>query len=67
MKEYTIKYKLEGTGYLTFMANSEEEAEEEFDRIICGDKPQIEDNDWITDNIIYDLEWNSKILNTREE
>lgn len=67
MKEYTIKYKLEGTGYLTFMANSEEEAEEEFDRIICGDDPLVEENRWIDDYVIYNLEWDSKILDTREE
>jgi hypothetical protein len=52
------------------MANSAEEAEEEFDRIMCGDKPQIEDNEWITDDVIYDLEWNLwdvEVLDTREE
>lgn len=67
MKEYRIKYKLESTGYLIFKANSAEEAEDEFDRILCGDKPQIEDNEWITDDVIYDLEWDSEILDTREE
>jgi hypothetical protein len=70
MKEYNIKYELKGTGCLTFVANSAEEAEEEFDRIMCGDKPQIEDNEWITDDVIYDLEWNLwdvEVLDTREE
>ena len=43
MREYRIKYEIKGTGYLTFVANSAEEAEEEFDRISCGDKPQIEE------------------------
>lgn len=67
MKEYRVKYKIEGTGYLVFRANSEEEAEEEFDRILGGDKPQIEDNEWIDNDVIYDLEWDNKILETREE
>lgn len=67
MRKYRIKYKIEGTGYLVFTANSEEEAEEEFDRISCGDKPQIEDNEWITDEEIYDLEWDVRILDTEEE
>jgi hypothetical protein len=67
MKEYSVKYGISGTGYLTFVANSAEEAEAEFDRIMCGDKPQIEDNEWIDQDIIYDLEWNDEILETREE
>lgn len=59
--------KLKAQGYLVFTANSEEEAEEEFDRISCGDKPKIEDNEWITDEEIYDLEWDVRILDTEEE
>lgn len=67
MRKYRIKYEIKGTGYLVFTANSEEEAEEEFDRISCGDKPKIEDNEWITDEEIYDLEWDVRILDTEEE
>lgn len=67
MREYRIKYEIKGTGYLVFTANSEKEAEEEFDRISCGDKPKIEDNEWITDEEIYDLEWDVRILDTEEE
>lgn len=67
MREYGIKYKIKGTGYLTFMANSAEEAEEEFDRIMCGDKPQIEDNEWIDQDVIYDLEWDDEIIDVEEE
>lgn len=67
MRKYRIKYEIKGTGYLIFTANSEEEAEEEFDRISCGDNPQIEDNEWITDEKIYDLEWDVRILDTEEE
>ena len=67
MREYTIKYKLKATGRLAFKANSAEEAEEEFDRILCGDEPQIEDNEWITDDVIYDLEWDNEIIDVEEE
>ena len=67
MREYNIKYELKSTGCLTFVANSAEEAEEEFYRIMGGDKPQIEDNEWIDQDVIYDLEWNDEILETREE
>jgi hypothetical protein len=67
MKEYSVKYKIKGTGELVFMANSEEEAEEEFYRIMGGDEPQIEDNSWINQDVIFDLEWDEEILETREE
>jgi hypothetical protein len=67
MKEYTVKYKIESTGYLTFKANSAEEAEEEFERALCGDDLQIEDNMWIDNDTIYDLEWDVEVLDTREE
>lgn len=67
MKEYSVKYKLKGIGELVFMANSKEEAEEEFYRIMCGDEPQIKDNTWIDQGVIFDLEWDNDILDTREE
>lgn len=37
MATYTVKYKIKGTGYLQFEANSEEEAREEFDKALCGE------------------------------
>jgi hypothetical protein len=67
MKEYNIKYELKGTGYLTFSADNAEEAEEEFYRIMCGDRPQIEENDWIDSDVIYDVEYDCEILKTKEE
>lgn len=67
MKEYSIKYKIKSTGYLTFMANSKEEAKEEFYRIMGGDEPEIEDNSWINQDVIFNLEWDEEILETREE
>ena len=67
MKEYRIKYKVTGVGELVFSANSAEEAEEEFYRIMCGDAPQIEENEWIDNDIIYDVEYDDEILDTREE
>lgn len=67
MKEYSIKYELKGTGFLNIVANSAEEAEEEFYRALCGDDLEIEDNEWINQDVIYDLEWYDEILDTREE
>jgi len=67
MKEYSIRYELRGTGCLTFRANSAEEAEEEFDRALCGDPLEIEDNAWIDNDVIYDIEWDTEILKTTEK
>jgi hypothetical protein len=67
MKEYNITYELRGRGQLTFSADSAEEAEEEFYRIMCGDKPLIEENDWIDSDVIYDVEYDNEILKTTEE
>lgn len=67
MKEYKIRYKLTGTGCLVFRADSAEEAEEEFYRIMCGDSVQKEENEWIDDDIIYDVEYENEILETEEE
>lgn len=67
MKEYRVKYEIRGTGYLVFKANSAEEAEEEFYRISCGDKPQIEENEWITSDKLYVLKDDVEILDTIEE
>lgn len=67
MKEYTVRYKLEGVGRLTFMANSAEEAEKEFNRIMCGDRSEIEQNRWIDQDVIYDVEWDDEILSTTKK
>lgn len=34
---------------------------------MCGDGTQIEENDWIDDDIIYDVEYENEILETEEE
>jgi hypothetical protein len=57
MKEYSVKYKLKGYGYITVIANNEDDAMEEIDRVFCGDKPRHEKNDWIDDDVLWDIEW----------
>ena len=57
MKEYRVKYKLKGYGYITVTANDEDDAMEEIDRVFCGDKPKHEENDWIDDDTLWDIEW----------
>lgn len=66
MATYTVKYKIKGTGYLQFEANSEEEAREEFDRVLCGEECQNEANNWIDQDVVYDLEWDNEILDVNE-
>lgn len=59
--------KLKAQGILFLQQIAREEAEEEFDRISCGDKPKIEDNEWLTTDELYDLENDVEILETIEE
>lgn len=66
MATYTVKYKIKGTGYLQFEANSEEEAEQEFYRAFCNEECENEDNSWIDQDVVYDLEWDEEVLNVSE-
>ena len=66
MPMYQVKYKIKGTGYLQFEANSEEEAREEFDRVLRDEGCKNEDNDWIDQDVVYDLEWDEEVLDVSE-
>lgn len=66
MATYTVKYKIKGTGYLQFEANSEEEAEQEFYRALSNEECENEDNSWIDQDVVYDLEWDDEILDVNE-
>ena len=66
MATYTVKYKIKGTGYLQFEADSEEEAREEFDRVLCGEECKNEENSWIDQDVVYDLEWDDEVLDVSE-
>lgn len=67
MATYTVKYKIKGTGYLQFEANSEEEAEQEFYAAIAGAECCNEENSWIDQDAIYgNLEWDNEILDVSE-
>ena len=57
MKEYTVKYKLGGYGYLTVVAESEEDAMEEIDRVMCGDEPTHPENSWVSPEVVWDIEY----------
>lgn len=66
MATYTVKYKIKGTGYLQFEANSEEEAEQEFYAAFAGAECCNEENSWIDQDVVYDLEWDDEILDVSE-
>lgn len=57
MKKYNVKYELKGYGYITVTAEDENDAMNEIDRIFCHDEPRHEENDWIDDDTLWDIEW----------
>jgi hypothetical protein len=67
MKEYSVKYKLKGYGYITVTADDEDDAMDEINLIFEGEKPKHEDNDWINDDVLWDIEWDTvETINARE-
>lgn len=66
MPMYQVKYKIKGTGYLQFEADSEEEAEQEFYAALEGEECCNEANSWIDQDTVYDVEWNGEILDVSE-
>jgi hypothetical protein len=59
MKEYTVKYELKGYGYITVTADDEDDAMDEINRVFCGENPKYEDNDWIDEDALWDIEWST--------
>jgi len=67
MKEYRVKYKIKGYGYITVTANDENDAMDEIDRVFCGDIPKHDENSWIYDDTLWDIEWDtSETIDARE-
>ena len=67
MKEYKVAYELKGRGYITVTAENEEDAMEEIERVFCGDLPKHDENSWIDNDILWDIEWNTTdVLNALE-
>lgn len=69
LKEYKVLYEIK-TYYpakIIIEAENEEEAEEEFNRILCGDEPKYDENAWIDVDTIYDVEWVTDVVNVEEE
>ena len=58
-KFYNVHYELAGSSYIAIEAESPEEAREEVERIMCGDKPLRAENQWIDQDVIWDIEWST--------
>jgi hypothetical protein len=68
MKGYTVKYELKGYGYITVIADDEDDAMDEINRIFEIEKPKHEENDWIDDDVLWDIEWSTTdVINAVEE
>lgn len=67
MKEYCVEYEIKGKGFLVVKANSEEEAMSEIESIFMKDSPKIEDNQWIDEDVVWDLEWDTETVDATEE
>lgn len=67
MKEYCVEYTIKGRGYLVVMADNEEEAMSEIENVFGGDPPENEENQWIDQDVVWDLEWDCETVNAVEE
>lgn len=67
MKEYCVKYKLSGTSYIRVMADSEEDAMNEIENVFAGDPPENEENSWIDQEVVWDIEWDCETIDATEE
>ena len=67
MKEYTLKYKIKGYGCIRVTAENEDDAMNEIDRVFGGDSPNHEENDWIDNDTLWDIEWTTTDVTSVEE
>lgn len=57
MKEYSVKYKIKGYGRIRVTAENEDDAMNEINRVFCRSEPNHEENDWIDEDALWDIEW----------
>lgn len=60
LKEYYINYEIKTytPGRICIMAESEEDAEDQFDSILAHEEEEVyEENEWIDEDVIFDVEW----------
>ena len=67
LKKYNVKYNLKPIcAEIRVMAESEEEAQEEIERVFCGETPEREENLWIDQEILWDTEWYTDVEEVTE-
>lgn len=67
MKQYCVEYEIKGKGYLVVEADSKEEAMSEIENVFAGDPPENEENSWIDQDVVWDLEWDTETVDAVEE
>lgn len=67
MKKYCVDYKIEGRGFIVVEADNEEEAMSEIENVFGGDPPENEENQWIDQDVVWDLEWDCETIKAEEE
>ena len=66
MKSYNVEYFIQGFKTITVAANSAEEALEEVERAFRGDECLNDDNFWIDQDSLWDIEWDYGTNNVQE-
>ena len=66
MKEFRVKYRVYGDGYIRLMAENYKDAENEVYNVLCGNEPRHEENAWLDEDTLYDVEYNSEIIESHE-
>ena len=68
MKEYEVKYKIEGYGYISVIAENEKDAMNEVNRLFRGNNPRHEENDWIDSGDLWDIDCDrTEVIDAIEE
>lgn len=59
LKEYTIDYEIKTytPATICIMAESKAEAYAEFTRIVAKEDVKYEENEWIDEDVLFDVEW----------
>lgn len=66
MKEYRVNYTIKGKGIITVYAESKEEAFDEVWGAFGKEECKNEENDWIDQDALFDIEWDEEITQVRE-
>ena len=67
LKQYDVKYNIKPIyAEITVMAESAEEAQEEIERVFQGDTPIRGENQWIDQDVLWNVEWYTDVEEVEE-